>query len=80
MVAVKRHATPAMHPPGPRGHNPIRSGCNRDGGLVSYPAMVEVPAWVTVGLLVVWIVSVCVLAVVSPTAEERRRGRGRRHG
>src|ERR1051326_6640929 len=35
MLAVERHALPAMHPPGPRGHNPTRTGCRKDGPLVS---------------------------------------------
>src|ERR1044071_4655839 len=34
-MAVERQARQAMHPPGPSGHNPICSGCTRDGGLMS---------------------------------------------
>src|SRR4051794_25957182 len=40
MLAVKRHALQAMHPPGPRDHNPIGSGRSKDGGLVSKTALI----------------------------------------
>jgi transposase len=35
MLAVERLAPQAMHPPGPRGHNPTHKGCRKDGALVS---------------------------------------------
>jgi hypothetical protein len=35
-VAVKRLALLAMHPPGPRGHNPPHEGRRKDGPLVSF--------------------------------------------
>src|SRR6266545_1945808 len=35
MQAVERLAALAVHPPGPRGHNPTREGCRREGPLMS---------------------------------------------